>query len=163
MGVAAHVSCNHRVLAGKWWIPYDPIEARVLPLEHLRELDLPVKRRKRLLGVPPLLEPATVGLSLTAHDRIGVRAPLSLSLLGLLPLEERRYHKVAEESHLTKLELRLVPQVTSLTVGDALVCFPDALAALGDLCHVLAHLHGLETHLKQRGVRNPVERLDLLP
>ena len=111
VGVATDVSRNHRVFAGKWWIPYDRVEARVLPLEHLRKLDLPVEWRKRLLGVSPLLEPAVVGLSLAVHDRVGVPAPLSLSFLGLLPLEERRYHKVAKEPHLAKFQLRLVPQV----------------------------------------------------
>jgi hypothetical protein len=34
---------------------------------------------------------------------------------------------------------------------------------LGDLRHVLAHLHGLEARLKARRIRVPVKRLDLLP
>ena len=47
---------------------------RVLTLEHLRELDLPVERRKRRVGMPPLLEPAAVALGLAADNRARVLA-----------------------------------------------------------------------------------------
>ncbi len=63
-----------------------------LSLEHLRELDLPVERRERRLGVAPLLErsrgSARPRRSATA---LGVLAPLRLPLLRLLAVEERRH------------------------------------------------------------------------
>ena len=34
-------------------IPHHRIEARVLPLEHIRELDLPMEGRERRVGVAP--------------------------------------------------------------------------------------------------------------
>ena len=155
--ISLYICACHRVLPCEWRIPDDRVEPGVLSLEHLRKLDLPVERRERRVGVPPLLEPAAVALGFAAHDRVRILAPLRLPLLRLLCLEERRDHEIAEEPHLGELELRLVPQVAQLPVGNALVRLADPLAQLGDLRDVLAHLHRLEARLETRRIGIPVE------
>ena len=126
VGIAGHIARGHRVLAGKRRVPNDRVEARILPLEHLRELDLPVKGRKRRIGVLPSFEPTAVALGLAAHDRVGILAALCFPLPGLGALEEGRNHEVPKESHLRKLGLRLIPQVVPVPVGDALVGLTNA-------------------------------------
>src|SRR5439155_16591459 len=112
VGVPDDISRGNGVLPRKRRIPNDCVETGVVPLEHLRELDLPMKRRKRRIRVPPLGESAAVALGLAAHDNVGVFASLALALLGLLPSEEGSEHEIAEEPNFGDLKLGLVPEVT---------------------------------------------------
>src|SRR6266849_650127 len=76
-------------------VTHDHIKSRIVPIEYLRELDLPVERRERPLGVPPFLEPAVVTVGLSKRAR--VPAPLRLSLSRAFALEECREDEIAEE------------------------------------------------------------------
>ena len=60
VGIAANVAGRDGVLPRERWIPDERVEARVLPVEHLGELDLPVKGREGWVGVTLLLQPAQV-------------------------------------------------------------------------------------------------------
>ena len=62
----SRVASRERVLARERRVAHERIEPRVRPLEHLRELELPVERHERPVGVAPLLEPAAVLLGLAS-------------------------------------------------------------------------------------------------
>ncbi len=64
-----------------------------------------------------------------SRPRSRTRSRFASRSFGFSALEERRQHEIAEEPHLAQLELRLVPQVAQLPVGDALVRLADASAA----------------------------------
>src|SRR5581483_8045595 len=115
-----------------------PAERRVLPLERLRELDLPVERCERRLALAALLEPAAVALGLAAHGRVRELGPLPLAVFRLLRLEERGHRQVAEQPDLRQLELGLVPEVAQLEVRDPLARLADALPELRDLVERIA-------------------------
>ena len=72
----------------------------------------------------PLLEPAAVAVSLAANDGARVLAPLSLALLRLVSVEERREHQIAEEPHLGQLDCASSQRSRS-SIGDALVRLAD--------------------------------------
>src|SRR5437868_3187663 len=93
----------------EWRISDEDIEPRMLALEHLRELNFPVKRCEWRIGMPPLLQPAPVALGLATHDRVGVVTAHRLPISGLLAFEERCRHEIAEEPHISELKLRVVP------------------------------------------------------
>lgn len=121
-----------------------------------------MKGSKRLTHVTPLFECAAIALDLAAYDSACVLAPLRLPLLRLVSFEESREYKISEEPHFTELELRLVPQIAQLTVGDGFIRLADESAYCRDPLQVLADAHCLEARLKARCVRVPVEGLDLL-
>ena len=66
VGVAADVAGRDGVLPRERRIPDERIEPRVLPVEHLGELDLPVKGREGWVGVALLLKPAHVAAGLVS-------------------------------------------------------------------------------------------------
>src|SRR5664280_489925 len=109
------------------WIPDERVETTVLPLEDLWELDLPVERCERSLGMPPLVEPRLVALGLSVQDGTRVLAPPALAVLRFLALEECRQHQVAEEPHVAQFGLRRVPHVAQLVVCDRLTRLADVL------------------------------------
>src|SRR5262249_41458648 len=106
-------------------IPHDSVEAGVLSFEHFWELDLPVERDERRFGGPPFFGPPPPALP-PARDH-GLRKPASLPspLRRLGAHEDRRHREIAEEPHLTQLELCLAPEIAKLPVGDGLVRLAD--------------------------------------
>ena len=107
-------------------VPHERIKPRPLPIEHLRELDLPVKGCQRRIGVAPLFEPTPIAPGFAAHRRPLELAALGFPLLRLRRLEVDRDREVTEKTDLRQLGARLVPEVASLAVGDALIGLPDA-------------------------------------
>jgi len=74
------------------WIPHDAIKSRILALEHLRELNLPVEWHQRSISMPPLFYPAPVPFGVAVHDVAGVRPPFRLDrvLEQFVPRTDRR-------------------------------------------------------------------------
>ena len=144
-----------RVLASERRIPDDRIESRPLALEHLGELDLPVERHERRLGLAQLFEPAAKALGVTVVDCLRELRPLGLPLAALRPREERRDDEVAEEPHLRQLELRFVPQVAQHAVGRVVVGLADLAPQFGDPLDVLADPDRLEAATRRTSSGTP--------
>ena len=161
IGVPSQVCTNDRNMPCKRRIAHDRIEPRVLALEHLRELDLPMERYERLRGLAVRCEHGAMARGIAVDHRVGVPAPLRLALLWLVGAEVRRQHQIAEQPHRTERDLRLVPQIAQLPVGDALIGLADALAQRGDPRDMLAHPHRLEARLEAWCSGVPMKRLDL--
>ena len=78
---------RNRVLPRERRVPHHRIEPRIPPVEHLRELNPPMKRRKRRLLAPKLLQPALVPVHLPVLHRIPELPAKVLALLRLRSLE----------------------------------------------------------------------------
>src|SRR5262245_21019882 len=84
VGVSRDVPAGDGVLACKRRIPYKRVESGPIPLEHLRQLDLPVERRERGIRVALFREPTAVAPGLAVHHCVRELLALRFSLLRLL-------------------------------------------------------------------------------
>ncbi len=107
--------------------------SRLVPVKHLRELDLPVEGHQRRLGVPRsssvlavLFGAATAAPSCAYSSRLSSR---SLAFA----LEECGDDQIAEQPHVLKFLLRLVPEGPQLAIRTSVPGFADLLPQLADL------------------------------
>ena len=116
VGVAGDVGRRHRVLARERRVANDRVESRIVPLEDLRKLDLPMERCEQRLGAPQLRAPTSVAVRLAAHDRIGELRAQCLALLRFGLLEERGQNEIAEGTGLLQLVAGVAPPQTPFLV-----------------------------------------------
>ncbi len=126
VGVAGGVARGHGVLPRERRIAHDGVEPRVLPLEHLGKLDLPVERGQRRVAAPKLFRPASVPRHPAALHRVCETPAVLLARLRLAALEECRHGEIAEQADVARFEPGLVPPIAQFAVGDGLVRFTDA-------------------------------------
>ena len=122
-----------------------------------------MKRRKRRLLAPKLLQPALVPVHLPVLHRIPELPAKVLALLRLRSLEKRGEHQIAEQPHVVRLVSRIVAEMAKLDLGHRVVRLPDALPQLARPRHMLTRPHRLESGLKRLRIVLPVKRVELPP
>ena len=164
VGVPCDVTGGQVVLSRERRISDERVEPWIFPLEDFRELDLPMEWGERRVAVTLLLDPSQVAIGLAVHDGSGELIASRLPSHSALPPRrtppepDHRRAALRPAHRARPARGRGVPDPRNILAG-----FPDALAQPGYLRHVLAHPHYLEAFLKRFSVRDPVERLDLLP
>ena len=119
--IAIDVSRRDAVLPGEWRVANESVEARVLALEHLGKLDLPVEWSERHLSVAPFLHLHRMAPGFAIQDRLLVRPTSRFPLFRLGALEERGQHQIAEQPHVDEGVLSVAPEVLQPAFGDGLV------------------------------------------
>ena len=126
IGVADDVTGGEVVLPRERRVPDERVEPRILPLEHFRELDLPMKWGKRQVSVTLVVDPSQVADGLTLQHGCGEfeTLPFPWSRLGFS--EERRQRQITVEPDGVKLVACVLPNVVEFPIGDILARVPDA-------------------------------------
>ena len=124
--VASDVARRDGVLARERRVPDECVEAGVLAVEHLGELDLPVEGGEGRVAVALLFQPREVVDCLAVYDCLGELAPPVFTQLRFRLREERGQHQVTEDSHRADLVARVVPEIMPFLIGDLLARLPDA-------------------------------------
>jgi len=162
VGVTVGVPGSERVLARERRIPQDGVEPRVLAVEDLGELELPVERHEWPLGMAEFLEPTAVGVGVPALEGALEGGALRLALLRLGAREERRDHQVTGKLDPMQLPVCFPEQLIQLGLRHVIGGVPDPVAQLVRALVVLAHLQGDERPALAQLLDIPVKALDLL-
>ena len=108
-------------MPAKGGVADEAVETRVLALEHLGKLDLPVEWSERNLRVAPFLKLHRMAPRLAIHDRLLVRPKSRFPLLRLGTLEEAGQHQIAEQPHVDDSVLGIAPEVLQPAFRDGVV------------------------------------------